>query len=259
MTRITEAFGRRNRPLLIACTVAGDPTPEVSLAVIRSMIKAGADMIELIVPSTNPVADGPVIRRGHERAVRSGNGMKTVFSIIESVRRDSDVPIILMTYANPVIARGEDLFMREAADAGADGILIVDMPPEEGEPLITQERLDPIFIIAPSTPPVRVEKLGTLGRGFLYLVSAPGVTGKRDHLPADLAARIAAVKLVANLPVAVGFGIGSAGTAEEAVSAGADAVIVGSAITAAIEAASGDPGEDVTTVIQGIRAGFHPS
>ncbi|MBR1369843.1 hypothetical protein RJ53_10285 [Methanocalculus chunghsingensis] len=259
MTRIRDAFVRRNQPLLIACTVAGDPTPEISLAVIRSMITAGADMIELIVPSTNPVADGPVIRRGHERAIRSGNGIGTVFSLIEAVRRESEVPIILMTYANPVIARGEDLFLQDAARAGADGILVVDMPPEEGASLITQERLDPIFIIAPSTPTMRMKEIGTLGRGFLYLVSAPGVTGRRDHLPADLGSRIETLKAVTNLPVAVGFGIGSAGTAEEAVSAGADAVIAGSAITAAIEASTGDPAGDVRAVVGSIRGGIRPS
>ena len=259
MTRIRDAFGRRSQPLLIACTIAGDPTPEASLAVIRAMITAGADMIELIVPFTNPVADGPVIRRGHERAIRSGNGIGTVFSLIEAVRRESEVPIILMTYANPVIARGEDRFLLDAAEAGADGILVVDMPPEEGRSLIAQERLDPIFIIAPSTPTMRMKEFGTLGKGFLYLVSAPGVTGSRDHLPTDLGPRIEALKAVTDLPVAVGFGIGSARTAEEAVSAGADAVIAGSAITAAIEASSGDPGEDVAAVVRAIRAGIRPS
>lgn len=256
MSRIDEAFRGRDAPLLIACTVAGDPAPEESLAVILSMIESGADMIELIIPNTNPVADGPVIRRAHERALAAGAGVQTAFSLIRALRRESDIPVCLMTYANPLIVRGEEKFLSVAADAGADGILVVDMPPEEGSQLLSQEEIDPIFIIAPNTSPERAAMIGGIGRGFLYLVSAPGVTGERQHLPDDLKHRVSAVKQMAELPVAVGFGIGSAETAYEAAAAGADAVIAGSVISAAIERNRGDPAPSVGDAVRLIRSGI---
>ncbi len=256
MSRIEEAFHQRDTPLLIACTVAGDPTPEVSLEVILSMIRSGADMIELIIPNTNPVADGPVISRAHERAIRGGIGIPGVFSLIRALRRESDIPICLMTYANPVIVHGEAAFLSDAAAAGADGILVVDMPPEEGGMLLSQKQIDPIFIIAPSTPPDRREMIGGIGRGFLYLVSAPGVTGTRQHLPDDLPDRVLEVKQSTMLPVAVGFGIGSAETAYEAAAAGADAVIAGSVISGAIERNPDDPAPSVADAVRLIRSGI---
>lgn len=256
MSRIEEAFHQGDSPLLIACTVAGDPTPELSLEVILSMIESGADMIEVIIPNTNPVADGPVISRAHERAIRGGIGIKGVFSLISAIRRESDIPICLMTYANPVIVRGEAAFLSDAAAAGADGILIVDMPPEEGGVLISQKKIDPIFIIAPNTPPERRAMIGKIGRGFLYLVSAPGVTGTRQHLPDDLGDRVLEVKKSTVLPVAVGFGIGSAETAHEAAAAGADAVIAGSVISGAIERNPDDPAFFVGEAVREIRSGI---
>lgn len=256
MTRIKEAFREKSSPLLIACTVAGDPTPDASLQVIRSMIESGADMIELIVPNTNPVADGPVISRAHERAIRGGIGISGVFSLISAIRRESQIPICLMTYANPLIVRGVSAFIADAASAGADGILVVDMPPEEGELLLYQQMIDPIFIIAPTTPPDRREMIGKIGRGFLYIVSAPGVTGKREHLPDDLKQRLIEVKKSTTLPVAVGFGIGSAQTAFEAAAAGADAVIAGSVISGAIERHPDNPDPYVREAIRSIRSGI---
>lgn len=256
MSRIEEAFHQGDSPLLIACTVAGDPNPEQSLEVILSMIESGADMIELIVPNTNPVADGPVIRRAHERALAAGTGVETVFTLIRETRRKSDIPICLMTYANPVIVRGEAAFFSDAAAAGADGILIVDMPPEEGSLLLSQKEIDPIFIVAPGTPLERRAMIGGIGRGFLYLVSAPGVTGTRQHLPDDLADRVLEAKKSTVLPVAVGFGIGSAETAYEAAAAGADAVIAGSVISGAIERNPDDPDLFVGEALNEIRSGI---
>ncbi|RQD83595.1 MAG: tryptophan synthase subunit alpha [Methanocalculus sp. MSAO_Arc2] len=256
MTRIQAAFSNGQCPLLIPCTVAGDPDPYLSLEIMRSMIRSGADAIELIIPSTNPVADGPAIRRAHERAIAALSGVKTAFSLIREIRKESEIPITLMTYATPVVAVGEDRFLTMAADAGADGILVVDMPPEEGASLIADIRLDPIFIIAPSTPPHRIRMIGESGRGFLYLVSAPGVTGKRKHLPADLAERIRVVKAESNLSVAVGFGIGSPDTAYQAVAAGADAVIVGSVISEAIESDLQNPAPRVGETVALIRSGM---
>ena len=255
MSRIDEAFRRSDAPLLIACTVAGDPTPEISLEVILSMVQAGADMIELIVPNTNPVADGPVISRAHERAIMGGIVIEGVFSLIRALRRESDIPVCLMTYANPVIVRGEAAFLSDAAAAGADGILIVDMPPEEAGVLLSQEEIDPIFIIAPTTPRDRREMIGRIGLGFLYLVSAPGVTGTRQHLPDDLPDRVLEVKKSTLLPVAVGFGIGSAETAFEAAAAGADAVIAGSVISWAIEMNPDNPAYFVGEAVREIRSG----
>lgn len=257
MTRIEALFREREIPKLIACTVAGDPTYDLSREIIESIIDAGADAIELIIPNTNPVADGPVIRRAHERAITAGGGVETAFALIRAVRRQSDIPISLMTYANPIVVRGEERFFRDAADAGADAVLVVDMPPEEGASLLAQKRLDPIFIIAPSTPAERIRMIGSLGRGFLYLVSAPGVTGKRSHLPLDLGDRVRRVKDLSRLPVAVGFGIGSAKTASEAVMAGADAVVVGSAISEMIEATPHNPTPGVADVIKTIRSGMN--
>ncbi|MDO8842264.1 MAG: tryptophan synthase subunit alpha [Methanocalculus sp.] len=256
MTRIEAAFSKSDAPLLIACTVAGDPTYELSLEVVRAIIAAGADILELIIPNTNPVADGPVIRSAHERAIIAGGGVETAFALIRTIRRESQIPISLMTYVNPIIVRGEEQFFRDAADAGADGILVVDMPPEEGASLLRQKRIDPIFIIAPSTSPDRIRMIEALGRGFLYLVSAPGVTGRRTHLPDDLGVRVRRVKELSHLPVAVGFGIGSAETADEAVGAGADAVVVGSAITECILVNPVNPAPGVAEVIGTIRGGM---
>ncbi|MDO9539978.1 MAG: tryptophan synthase subunit alpha [Methanocalculus sp.] len=257
MTRIEAAFRECKIPRLIACTVAGDPTYELSREIIRSIIDAGADILELIIPNTNPVADGPVIRYAHERAIIAGGGVETAFALIRAVREESEIPISLMTYVNPIVVRGEEKFFRDAADAGADAVLVVDMPPEEGASLLAQRRLDPIFIIAPSTPAERIRMIGSLGRGFLYLVSAPGVTGKRSHLPQDLGVRVRRVKDISRLPVAVGFGIGSAETAYEAVMAGADAVVVGSAISEAVGANPDDPTPGVANVIKTIRSGMN--
>lgn len=256
MSRIDAAFGAGNGPLLIACTVAGDPSPDESRAVIRALIDAGADMLELIVPATNAVADGPVICRAHERAIAAGCGLNTVFSLIQEIRTYSEIPIVLMTYANPVVVMGEERFCAELAHAGGDGLLVVDMPPEEVS--VPDTEIDRIFIIAPSTPVSRIEKIAASGGGFLYLVSAPGVTGRRAHLPGDLGRRIDIAKEVSRLPVAVGFGIGSPDTAYEAVAAGADAVIVGSAISWAIEDQRGDPAKAVAAVVKSIKAGIGP-
>jgi tryptophan synthase alpha chain len=257
MSRIDAVFRGGERPRLIACTVAGDPTYDQSREIIRSIIAAGADILELIIPNTNPVADGPVIRRAHERSIDAGGGVEIAFALIRAIREESEIPISLMTYANPIIVRGEERFYQDAAEAGADAILVVDMPPEEGAILLQQKRLDPVFIIAPSTPPDRIRLLGSLGRGFLYLVSAPGVTGRRSHLPEDLGDRVRGVKKLSALPVAVGFGIGSAETAYEAVMAGADAVVVGSAISEMIGAAPHHPTPGVAEVIETIRSGMN--
>ncbi len=198
------------------------------------MARAGADVMEVGVPFSDPLADGPVIQRASERALAGGMSLRGVLDVVRRVRADVDTPIVLFTYANPVMRMEPTAFARSAADAGVDGVLILDYPIEEAQagplrqPLI-DAGLDPIFLISPTTTDERIRESAALGRGFLYVISRLGVTGARDRLADDVGALIGRVRACSDLPVAVGFGISRPEQVAEACRV-ADAAVVGSAL-----------------------------
>ncbi len=225
---------------LVAYITAGDPSLEASEQIVLAMAKAGADVIELGVPFSDPIADGPTIQRASERALRSGTTLAGVIDLVRRVRAKSDVPLVLFSYFNPVLQMGVEKFASAAADAGADGVLITDLTPEEGgdfRRLLRARGLDTIFLAAPTSTDERLKLLAEASSGFLYLISRTGVTGAKDALPDDLPALVRRVRGVTSLPVAVGFGISLPG--HVSVLGGlADAAVVGSALVAEIERAS---------------------
>ncbi len=247
MSRIAERFSHlrlRGRTALVPFVTAGDPHPDVTLPLMHAMVAAGADLIELGVPFSDPIADGPVIQRATERALAHKVSLRRVLGMVgEFRRRDADTPVILMGYLNPVEVMGYREFAEAAREAGVDGVLIVDVPPEEGEALVGALRgagIDLIFLLAPTSTEERIGKIAELASGFVYYVSVKGVTGA-GHLDAEsVATKLAEIRRLVDLPVGVGFGIKDADSAGR-VAAVADAVIVGSAIVSRIEALQGDP------------------
>lgn len=217
---------------LVTYLTAGDPDADRSAALLVAVARAGADVLEVGVPFSDPLADGPVIQRASERALAGGMSLRGVLEVVRRVRADVDTPIVLFTYANPVVRMDPAVFARTAADAGVDGVLILDYPVEEAEPLRTPLRdagLDPIFLISPTTSEERIRKSALLGAGFLYVISRLGVTGVRDRLPEDIGRLMARVRACTDLPVALGFGIAHPEQVAEACRV-ADAAVVGSAL-----------------------------
>jgi tryptophan synthase alpha chain len=235
MNRLTTTFTRlrqNRRGGLVTYLTAGDPDAGRSAALLVAVARAGADVLEVGVPFSDPLADGPVIQRASERALAAGMSLRGVLEIVRTVRRSVDTPIVLFTYANPVVRMEASAFARAAADAGVDGVLILDYPVEEAEPLrtpIVEAGLDPIFLISPTTSGARIEKSNACGGGFLYLISRLGVTGVRDRLPDGVDELVARVRAHSTLPIALGFGISTAEQVRQACRV-ADAAVVGSAI-----------------------------
>ena len=258
MTRIGEVFRILDRPAFIAYLVAGDPDPEGFLTAARAIIGAGADILEIGMPFSDPVADGPTIQRAHTRALEGGMTVDRFFEAVGEVRKLSETPLLLMVYCNTVYRRGVERFYREAMDAGADGMLIVDMPPEEGERAIQAARvtgMDQIFLVAPSTSDRRLGEIVESASGFLYLASLLGVTGAREQLSDEASRLISRVRPRTRLPLAVGFGISRPEHAAALRTAGADGVIVGSALVRIVEEHARDP-ERMAHEIQGFVAGM---
>ncbi len=243
---IADAFARgrqKNRPLFIGFTVAGDPDYTSSCMIVRTMIEAGADIIELGVPFSDPVADGPVIQRADQRALLAGMNTDHLFELVCDIRRESDIPIVLLMYANIIHRRGIDRFYNEAAIAGVNGILVADLPIEEAEEYITAayaHQIDPIMMVTQTTTEDRMDRILSYARGFVYLVTILGVTGARDDFDKESMDIITAVRNRTMLPLAPGFGISTHAQSEAFYCAGADAVIVGSAIVQRIEGNIGD-------------------
>ena len=203
----------------------------------------GADILEIGMPFSDPVADGPVIQRAHTRALEGGMTVDRYFDTVRKIRQFSEIPLVLMVYCNTVHRRGVERFYREAREAGADGILVVDMPPEEGERALAAARdnnLDQIFLVAPSTSDERLDLVARSGSGFLYLASLLGVTGARNRLSGEASRLVGRVRPHTGLPLAVGFGISRPEHAKALAEAGADGVIVGSAIVDLAETHAGD-------------------
>ena len=239
-----RALRGEGRAALVPFVTAGDPDPEVTRRLLPRLVEAGADVIEVGVPFSDPMADGPVIQRAGERALAAGASLSGALDLVRGFRAtDPRTAVVLMGYLNPIAAMGPVRCADEAAAAGVDGVIVVDMPPEEGEPLLgaLRERgIDPVFLLSPTTSTERMRRIAAEGAGFLYYVSLKGITGA-GHLDARAVAEaLARVRAVSDLPVGVGFGIADADSARR-IAAVADAVVVGSAIVRRIEEALDDP------------------
>ncbi|MGM0594870.1 MAG: tryptophan synthase subunit alpha [Pseudomonadota bacterium] len=247
MSRISgyfENLGSQGRKALIPFITAGDPNPSVTVPTMHAMVEAGADIIELGVPFSDPMADGPVIQHASERALLHHVGMKDVLAMVGEFRqRNNETPIVLMGYLNPIEVMGYETFAQAASEAGVDGILTVDMPPEEAGEFTTALRgqgLDPIFLLAPTTGEARIGRICELASGFVYYVSVKGITGAGNLNTDEVAERVQAIRNKTDLPVGVGFGIKDGDSAAR-VAAVADGVVVGSALVRRIEALQNEP------------------
>ena len=232
---------RRGEAALIPFVTAGDPDLATTLKILRALEKGGADCIELGIPFSDPTADGPTIQRSSERALRNGLSLPRIFRLVRQFRRTSEIPIVLFGYFNPIFHYGLENFCRAAARAGVDGVLCVDLPPEESAELkrwTDAEGLDLIFLLSPTSGPDRVQLVAGRGRGFIYYVSVTGVTGARQVLDNRLRSQVARVRRATSLPVGVGFGISTPRQAAW-IAGFADAAVVGSALVERIEKAKG--------------------
>ncbi len=240
---------------LVAFITAGDPSLDASEAICLAMAEAGADVIELGVPFSDPVADGPTIQRSSERALRNGVNLASVLDLVKRLRKKTHVPLVLFSYFNPVLQMGLEKFATEAAAAGADGALLTDVTPEESTDYIAAMRarnLDTIFLGAPTSSDERLKSIAAVSSGFLYLISRTGVTGAKDSLAEDLPAFLRRARRATRLPIAVGFGISLPG--HVSVLGGlADAAVVGSALVSEIERAA-TAGDAAKAVAEKIRA-----
>jgi len=241
-TRISKRFAelRASGELgIVAYITAGDPSFGATLKFVLALAAAGADVIELGVPFSDPLADGPTIQRASERALKAGASLAGVLSLVRSIRQSSEVPLVLFSYYNPILQMGLEKFAAAGASAGADGVLATDLTPEESEEyrrILAAHRLDTIFLGAPTSTDERLAKIAACSSGFLYLISRTGVTGAKDALPDDLPTLIRRIRSVTKLPIAVGFGISLPG--HVSVLGGlADAAVVGSALVSEIEKA----------------------
>lgn len=260
MSRLAATFeklGAQGRKALIPFITAGDPEPGLTVDLMHALAKAGADVIELGVPFSDPMADGPVIQRSSERALKHGVSLRDALAQVAEFRRaDRATPVVVFGYANPIESMGLERFADAARAADADGVLVVDYPPEEARPLVElleARGIDTIFLLAPTTTDARLAQVGRLGRGYLYYVSLRGVTGAANIDLGDVAARVRHVRRFASLPVGVGFGIRDADSAR-AVAAISDAVVIGSALIQAMEqAAPGKAIEAATRFLAPIR------
>ncbi|HMD43091.1 MAG TPA: tryptophan synthase subunit alpha [Candidatus Acidoferrum sp.] len=225
---------------IIAYITAGDPTLDATLEFVLALDEAGADVIELGVPFSDPLADGPTIQRASERALKAGASLAGVLNLVGRIRRTSQVPLVLFSYFNPIVQLGLETFASAAAAAGADGVLVTDLTPEESEDyrrILRAHRLDTVFLAAPTTTEERLQKIAACSSGFLYLISRTGVTGAKDLLPDDLPALLRRTRSFTSLPIAVGFGISLPG--HVSVLGGlADAAVIGSALVSEIEKAT---------------------
>ena len=250
MTRIGRLFDclkRDGRKGLIAYLTAGDPTPERTPALVAALVRGGADLIELGVPFSDPIADGPVIQRAGERALRAGTTLEGVLEIAAQIRQGSEVPLLLFTYLNPVLRYGLDRLAQDAAARGIDGCLLVDASVEEAQDYVAamhRHGLDTVFLAAPTSTQRRLELVARYSTGFVYLVSRTGVTGERETLSDAVTPLIRAIRGVTDLPLAVGFGISRPEHVAE-LGRQVEAVVVGSAFVRVIERYANSPSLEV--------------
>lgn len=238
IAKVFAALKKHNRKALIPFITAGDPNPQITVQLMHQMVQSGADIIELGVPFSDPMADGPTIQRSSERALKHHVSLKGVLDMVSEFRKtDTATPVVLMGYANPVEAMGFAVFAAKAKDCGVDGVLIVDYPPEESAEWVQcleQQEIDAIFLLSPTTPQERIAQVAKMARGYVYYVSLKGVTGASHLDLQDVGAMLTQLRQHISLPIGVGFGIRDGATAK-AVAGLADAVVVGSRIIEEIE------------------------
>ena len=239
-----EQFSKTGRKALIPFVTAGDPRPDFTLPLMHAMVEAGADVIELGVPFSDPMADGPVIQRASERALEHKMSLRRTLAIATEFRRTNQhTPVVLMGYVNPIEAMGYEDFANAAQRAEIDGVLTVDLPPEEAEEcaaLLKARDIDPIFLLAPNSGDERIKKMDAVGSGYLYYVSLKGVTGAGHLNVADVETKLEQIRANTRLPVAIGFGVKDAQTAKTIANLG-DGAVIGSALISKIEANLDDP------------------
>jgi tryptophan synthase alpha chain len=240
MGPIGERFARRKaegRPAFVAFLTAGDPSLDRTVEVAGQLNAAGGDVLELGVPFSDPLADGPVIQRASERALRRGVTLTAVLEAVRRIRAGSDLPLLLFSYYNPLLQHDLERLAGEAKEAGVDGVLVTDLPPEEAEAWLTAARaadLDTVFLAAPTSPPERLRRVAEVSRGFVYAISRTGVTGERQALSDDARPLVARLRALTDVPVALGFGISTPEQVREAARV-ADGVVVGSALVRFLE------------------------
>ena len=266
MSRIDDVFAalrQRGERALIPYFTAGDPSVRMSGRLVVEAARRGADVIEIGVPFSDPLADGPVIQRATQRALAAGATLPRVIEMVREIRGDVAVPLVFLTYYNPILAFGLKAFCQTAAEAGLDGVMVADLPPEEAGPLAAEAAgagLDLIHFAAPTSPPARMRKIARASRGFIYMVALTGVTGERTELPPDLVGNVRSLRGITTKPVCVGFGIS---TPEQSAAVGriADGVIVGSAIVRLVERHAGSSAllEEVGAFIESLKAPLRAS
>lgn len=239
-----ESLKKKNEKGLVGFVVAGDPTPQDSLELLTAMCGAGLDILELGIPFSDPTADGPVIQRAATRALKGGASLAGAMEMTAALRQRSDIPIILFSYYNPIFVYGGEAFLRDATKAGADGVLVVDLPPEESTELTDHMQGSDGFalirLVAPTTPAERMKRIAADGSGFLYLISKAGVTGSGGLDATVVGERVASLRAVTKLPICVGFGIADPAVAA-ALALSVDGVVIGSAFERTIEENLGAP------------------
>jgi tryptophan synthase alpha chain len=255
MSRLTATFEQLKNgagPGLVTYVTAGDPDLARSRDVLLALARGGADVIEVGVPFSDPIADGPAIQRASERALAAGSHLGASLDLVASVRSSIDVPLVLFTYVNPVMRLGVDAFVRRAAEAGVDGVLLLDLPIEEAEPVrraLDAHGIAQIFLVSPTTTDVRLREAARLGRGFLYAISRLGVTGTRDAVAASARPLVDRIRTLTTLPVALGFGVSRPEHVAQ-IAGFADAAVVGSAIVQQIAGAA-ERGENPAAAVEG--------
>jgi tryptophan synthase alpha chain len=262
ISRLFETLKANGRKGLIAYITAGDPSPAETPGIVEALVRGGADLVELGVPFSDPIADGPVIQRAGERALRAGTNLKKVLDIAREIRAGSDVPLLLFTYLNPVVRYGLERLASDAAAAGIDGCLLTDASVEEAHDYVGamhSHGLDTVFLAAPTSTERRLRLVAQYSTGFVYLVSRTGVTGERESLSDSVAPLIRAVRAVTDLPLAVGFGISRPEHVAE-LGAQVEAVVVGSAIVRLIERNAGNAslGIQLESFVRELKRGFAP-
>ncbi len=257
---IFTALKAQHKKALILFITAGDPDREATVPLMHALVEAGTNILELGVPFSDPMADGPVIQRASERALATGTSLRDVLAMMATFRKtNSTTPVVLMGYVNPIQRMGEAAFIQAALEAGVDGVLTVDYPPEEAKEFsaaLKAAGIDPVFLLSPTTPDARIATIAEQASGFVYYVSLKGVTGAGNIDLVEVAARVEVIRSRCGVPVGVGFGIRDAATAG-AIAGFADAVVVGSRIVQEIESSAADTRlKNVGQLVAGLRAGM---
>ena len=255
MNRIDKKFQElrdRGASAFMPYVCAGDPNPELTAKLILTLEAAGADLIELGVPFSDPIADGPTIQRASERALTHSISLQQILDIVKSLRDQTEIPIALMSYYNPIFRMGEEVFCKAAQEAGVDGVIVPDLPPEQAQPLLEiapKYNLATIFLVAPTSPPERMQLIASVSTGFVYCVSLTGVTGARTMLSDEIAPMITELRQHTDKPIGVGFGVSTSEQAKQVADI-ADGAIVGSAIINVVEENMDDETKLLTAVKQ---------